>query len=86
MLKLTRGAISFLLAQYRAIYKHAYVKGLASAIAVSAFVIPAAANAEEQPTAITADNLKEDLTLDAGKSYNLGTADVTAGDPVRLLM
>ena len=81
MLKLTRGAISFLLAQYRAIYKHAYVKGLASAIAVSAFVIPAAANAEEQPTAITADNLKADLTLDAGKSYNLGTADVTAGKP-----
>ena len=83
MLKLTRGAISFLLAQYRAIYKHAYVKGLASAIAVSAFVIPAAAHAEgeEQPTAITADNLKADLTLDAGKSYNLGTADVTAGDP-----
>jgi len=83
MLKLTRGAISFLLAQYRAIYKHAYVKGLASAIAVSAFVIPAAANAEakEQPTAITADNLKADLTLDAGKSYNLGAADVTAGEP-----
>lgn len=83
MLKLTRGAISFLLAQYRAIYKHAYVKGLASAIAVSAFVIPAAANAEveEQPTAITADNLKADLTLDAGKSYNLGTDDVTASDP-----
>ena len=80
MLKLTRGAISFLLAQYRAIYKHAYVKGLASAIAVSAFVIPAAANADvgEQPTAITADSLKADLTLDAGKSYNLGADDVTA--------
>lgn len=83
MLKLTRGAISFLLAQYRAIYKHAYVKGLASAIAVSAFVIPAAANADDtvQPTAITADNLKADLTLDAGKSYNLGTTDVAAIDP-----
>lgn len=83
MLKLTRGAISFLLAQYRAIYKHAYVKGLASAIAVSAFVIPAAANADDtvQPTAITADNLKADLTLDAGKSYNLGTTDVAASDP-----
>lgn len=61
MLKLTRGAISFLLAQYRAIYKHAYVKGLASAIAVSAFVIPAAAHADDPA----------DLTVEASKTVNV---------------
>ena len=61
MLKLTRGAISFLLAQYRAIYKHAYVKGLASAIAVSAFVIPAAAHADDSA----------DLTVEASKTVNV---------------
>lgn len=61
MLKLTRGAISFLLAQYRAIYKHAYVKGLASAIAVSAFVIPAAAHADDSA----------DLTVEASKTVGV---------------
>ena len=66
MLKLTRGAISFLLAQYRAIYKHAYVKGLASAIAVSAFVIPAAAHADDPA----------DLTVEASKTVDVNETKV----------
>ena len=66
MLKLTRGAISFLLAQYRAIYKHAYVKGLASAIAVSAFVIPAAAHADDSA----------DLTVEASKTVGVNGTKV----------
>jgi hypothetical protein len=74
MLKLTRGAISFLLAQYRAIYKHAYVKGLASAIAVSAFVIPAAAHADG-PADLTVEASK---TVDVNKTKDYGT--VTLND------
>lgn len=74
MLKLTRGAISFLLAQYRAIYKHAYVKGLASAIAVSAFVIPAAAHADD-PADLTVEASK---TVDVNETKNYGT--VTLND------
>lgn len=74
MLKLTRGAISFLLAQYRAIYKHAYVKGLASAIAVSAFVIPAAAHADD-PADLTVEASK---TVDVNETKDYGT--VTLND------
>ena len=47
MLKLTKGAISFLTAQYSAIYKRAYLKGLASVFALTVGTVPAVALASE---------------------------------------
>ncbi len=45
-MKLTRGALSFLLAEYRSIFKKAYIKGLASAVVLTAGLAAGQANAE----------------------------------------
>ena len=72
MLKLTKGAISFLTAQYRAIYKRAYLKGLASVFALTVGTVPAVALASE----ITNNDYREvdnGQSLDVSKIVNNGT-------------
>ena len=46
-MKQTQNALKFLLAQYRAIYKHAYVKGLATAVLLTAGLAAGQAQAAE---------------------------------------
>ena len=45
-MKISNNALSFLLAQYRAIFKRAYVKGLASAVILTAGLAAGAAQAD----------------------------------------
>ena len=52
-MKQTNNALKFLLAQYRAIFKHAYIKGLASAVLLTAGL--ALAGTAQAATEITAD-------------------------------
>ena len=47
-MKQTSSALTFLLAQYRAIFKRAYVKGIASAVLLTAGLAAGAAQAAEQ--------------------------------------
>ena len=70
-MKLSNNALNFLLAQYRAIFKRAYVKGLASAVILTAGLAAGAAN-----TVQAASNLTEDV-LTANKS---GSFTVTGAD------
>ena len=49
-MKQTSSAITFLMAQYRAIFKHAYVKGLAAAVILTAGLAAGQAQAADQTT------------------------------------
>lgn len=82
MLKLTKGAISFLTAQYRAIYKRAYLKGLASVFALTVGTVPAVALASD----ITNNDYREvgdGQSLDASKIVNNGTLKIKGGASVK---
>ena len=50
-MKISNNALNFLLAQYRAIFKRAYVKGIASAVLLTAGLAAGQAQAVDQPTA-----------------------------------
>lgn len=72
-MKLSNNAIKFLMAQYRAIYKNAYVKGLATAVILTAGL----AAAQAQAASITdIANLAsgEDATLTGGSNDKLAIA------------
>ena len=64
-MKQTNNALKFLLAQYRAIFKHAYVKGLASAVLLTAGL--ALAGTAQAATEITAD---KDIPIESGSGAN----------------
>ena len=53
-MKQTQNALKFLLAQYRAIFKHAYVKGLASAVLLTAGLAAGQAQAASADKLLTA--------------------------------
>ena len=63
-MKLSNNAIKFLMAQYRAIYKNAYFKGIASAVVLTAGMAAGAAQAAS-PVALEASQLDKLASGDA---------------------
>ena len=77
-MKQTNNAIKFLMAQYRAIFKNAYFKGLTSAVLLTAGMA-VASSAQAEDIGPGADSWAEvantnDLTLSAEKTFSGGTA------------
>ena len=68
--KVSNNALNFLLAQYRAIFKRAYVKGIASAVLLTAALAAGQAQAAALDDSKAADLASDDLTL----IINTGTA------------
>ena len=62
-MKVSNNALNFLLAQYRAIFKRAYVKGLASAVMLTAALAAGQAQAADLDDSKAADLANGDLTL-----------------------
>ena len=80
-MKVSNNALNFLLAQYRAIFKRAYVKGLASAVLLTAGL--AAGQAQAGTLSDVTDNLAKDQVI------LIGTADesvdaAVSGDTIQL--
>ena len=73
-MKVSNNALNFLLAQYRAIFKRAYVKGLASAVLLTAGL--AVGQAQATDTELTDEILAKGLD----KTYNI-TGVTDAADP-----
>ena len=55
-MKISNNALNFLLAQYRAIFKRAYVKGIASAVLLTAGLAMGQAQAAAGDTILDADD------------------------------
>ena len=85
-MKLSNNAIKFLLAQYRAIYKNAYFKGIASAVVLTAGLAAGAANAavtEIKPNSDVVGTGSDELTIVLGGKApvsSTGGVSVTEGD------
>ena len=71
-MKQTQNALKFLLAQYRAIFKHAYVKGLATAAIVTAGLTVGQAQATEvyHYTNSIVQGWRDDATIKDFKEFN----------------
>ena len=80
-MKVSNNALNFLLAQYRAIFKRAYVKGLASAVLLTAGL--AAGQAQAADLANVTDNLAKDQVILVGKADESVGATVS-GDTIKL--
>ena len=79
-MKLSNNALNFLLAQYRAIFKRAYVKGLASAVLLTAGLAAGAT----QSAAATAIEAGGSTWADAKNVVEVSTADVVfSGEATR---
>ena len=77
-MKLSNNAIKFLMAQYRAIYKNAYFKGIASAVVLTAGL--AAGTAQAAPTTgVEYTNTNANAFAALSGSGNTGTFKVTQG-------
>ena len=74
-MKQTQNALKFLLAQYRAIYKHAYVKGLATAVLLTAGLAAGQAQAADNFYYVNSGN---DWTTQSGGAGQ-STAVIAAG-------
>ena len=74
-MKLSNNALNFLLAQYRAIFKRAYVKGLASAVLLTAGLAAGAAQAAEIKGAASWD-AATDATFNSGDNYTSGSGTI----------
>ena len=57
-MKISNNALNFLLAQYRAIFKRAYVKGIASAVLLTAALAAGQAQAAAQDATLTIEDFK----------------------------
>ena len=79
--KVSNNALNFLLAQYRAIFKRAYVKGLASAVLLTAGL--AAGQAQAATLSDVTDNLAKDQVILIGTADESVDADVS-GDTIQL--
>ena len=80
--KVSNNALNFLLAQYRAIFKRAYVKGLASAVLLTAGLAAGQAQAYTDLTQNTAgywDKVSDDqdLTVSSGTAFTSSSLDTT---------
>ncbi|MCK0534480.1 MULTISPECIES: hypothetical protein, partial [unclassified Anaerobiospirillum] len=75
-MKLSNNAIKFLMAQYRAIYKNAYVKGLATAVILTSALAAGQAQAAAQPlkqdSQIEADVTQIEIVADGSSSGSAG--------------
>ena len=69
---LSNNAIKFLQAQYRAIFKRAYVKGLATAVLLTAGLAAGQAQAAELSTGANAES--DIITQGSGDTFNVSTA------------
>ena len=85
-MKQTNNAIKFLMAQYRAIFKNAYFKGLTSAVLLTAGLAAGAANAAAGDGALDADDFKKDsgsavaVTITTNSNVDMGElGDVFSG-------
>ena len=80
-MKVSNNALNFLLAQYRAIFKRAYVKGLASAVMLTAALAAGQAQAATSVTDSSIANTlaKEDpITIGNGDTFTIsGSADAS---------
>ena len=74
-MKLSNNALNFLLAQYRAIFKRAYVKGLASAVLLTAGLAAGAAQAADIKGAASWD-AATDATFNSGDNYTSGSGTI----------
>ena len=74
-MKISNNALSFLLAQYRAIFKRAYVKGLASAVILTAGL--AAGQAQATITVDNVDQTGDSFVLPSGDAST--SINITAG-------
>ena len=92
-MKVSNNALNFLLAQYRAIFKRAYVKGLASAVMLTAALAAGQAQAAAPSSALTDSNVvdqlgKADTTIVIGNGdtdqFNAVTISGTAGTPLEV--
>ena len=86
-MKLSNNAIKFLMAQYRAIYKNAYFKGIASAVVLTAGLAAGAANATDVTAIVTngntvgTDNDQIKITLgSAAPATSTGNLSITGGN------
>ncbi|MDT3662320.1 MAG: hypothetical protein ROM54_02215, partial [Anaerobiospirillum sp.] len=77
-MKISNNALNFLLAQYRAIFKRAYIKGIASAVILTAGLAAGASQAQAAPSA---DNPFWYLPDGSGQTWQSGTT--TGGEGVR---
>ena len=75
-MKQTNNAIKFLVAQYRAIFKNAYVKGIATALVVTAGLAAGQAQAAIDNT--TFPNQKDTVTVNTGSELQLKAATADA--------
>ncbi|MBU3844052.1 MAG: hypothetical protein H9847_04160 [Candidatus Anaerobiospirillum pullicola] len=73
-MKQTNNALKFLLAQYRAIFKHAYVKGLASAVLLTAGL--ALAGTAQAVTEITNADIIPDTTTGVRFDGEINSGDI----------
>ena len=82
-MKQTNNALKFLLAQYRAIFKNAYVKGLAAVALTAGLAISAAQPANAAYSLVSADDTATSGTgwssLKADTTYKVDGAGTTAG-------
>ena len=76
--KISNNALNFLLAQYRAIFKRAYIKGIASAVILTAGLAAGASQAQAAPSA---DNPFWYLPDGSGQTWTPGTTN--GGENVR---
>ncbi len=84
-MKLSNNALNFLLAQYRAIFKRAYVKGLASAVILTASLAAGSAQAVPVSDIGTINNASGDvfeINGDATDGNNKLSLKVSSGDPL----
>ena len=81
LMKQTNNALKFLLAQYRAIFKSAYVKGLAAAVLTAGMAVSAAqtANAAETLSGDAFQTLTGEVNIDSGDQWNNLNLDGTTG-------
>ena len=76
-MKQTSAALTFLLAQYRAIFKRAYIKGLASAVLLTAGLAAGQAQATPYSSLTTINNVSGDtITIDGTAATDADTVDI----------
>ena len=78
-MKQTNNAIKFLMAQYRAVFKSAYVSGITTAVALTSFL--AAAQAHAAPTELKVDNWVS--ALEGSSNGSLVINGETSTDPAK---
>ena len=76
-MKVSNNALNFLLAQYRAIFKRAYVKGLASAVLLTAGLAAGQAQAATTYNSLTSINTAngDEITINSGDTVNIEVKD-----------